>query len=49
MDTIMYSAKVNLLYVGTVEFPTAAGAAQYFVDEAFLIQTEVGNLLLSCQ
>jgi hypothetical protein len=49
MDTIMYSAKVNLLYVGTTEFPTAAGAAQYFVGEALLIQGDVGDLLLNCQ
>jgi hypothetical protein len=45
----MYSAKVNLLYVGTTEFPTAAGAAQYFVGEAYSLQIDVNDLLLSCQ
>jgi len=49
MDTIMYNAKVNLLYVGTTEFPTAAGAAQYFVGEAYSLQMDVNDLLLSCQ
>ena len=51
MDTIMYSAKLNPGYDDTLSagFPTAAGAAQDFVDEALLIQNDVGDLLLSCQ
>ncbi len=46
MDTIMYNAKLNRLYVGTTEFPTKEDAAQYFVDQALLIQNDVGDLMV---